>query len=149
MAVSKAATVDAYLAELPAERREVIAAVLDLVRRHVPAGYAEVMAWGMPGWVVPLDRYPKTYNKQPLSYLGLAAQKGYYALYLNCVYTDSAQEQALRDDYAARGRKLDMGKCCLRFKSLEELPLELLGRIIAGTSVEQFIAQYEAARAQA
>ena len=64
------------------------------------------------------------------------------------MYTDSAQEQALRDDYAARGRKLDMGKCCLRFKSLEELPLDLLGRIIAGTSVDQFIAQHEAARAK-
>ncbi len=149
MVSSKVATVDAYLAELPPDRRAVIDAVLDLVRRHVPEGYAECMAWGMPGWVVPLARYPKTYNKQPLSYLGLAAQKGYYALYLNGVYADSTQEQALREDYAARGRRLDMGKSCLRFKTLDELPMALLGRIIASSPVDAFIAQYEAARAKA
>jgi Domain of unknown function (DU1801) len=148
MATSKAATVEAYLAELPEDRRAVVSAVRDVVLRNLPEGYVESMAFGMIGYAIPLERYPDTYNKQPLAYAGLAAQKNYYALYLLGAYQDSAQEKALREAFAAAGKKLDMGKSCLRFKKLDDLPLDAIGRIIASTPPEAHIAQYEAARAK-
>jgi hypothetical protein len=146
MATSKAATVDEYLAELPDDRREVVAAVRDVVRRNLPEGYQESMAFGMIGYGIPLERYPNTYNGQPLSYVALAAQKSYYALYLMGAYQDSAQEKALREAFRAAGKKLDMGKSCVRFRTLDDLPLEAIGRIIASTPPEAHIAHYEAAR---
>lgn len=146
MVSSAAKTVSAYLAELAPERRAVVAAVRELVNAHLPAGYVEEMAFGMIGWNVPLNRYPKTYNRQPLCYAGLAAQKNAYSLYLNCVYSDSERELRLREAYARAGRKLDMGKCCLRFKSLDGLLRDEIGAIVASTSVEQYIAMYEASR---
>lgn len=147
MVSSTAATVEDYLLQLPAERRAVVAAVRDLVNANLPAGYVETMAFGMIGWSVPLSRYPDTYNGQPLAYLGLAAQKNGYSLYLNCVYSDPATEQVLRDAYARAGRKLDMGKSCLRFKTVDGLLLDEVAGIVASTPVETFIAQYERARA--
>ena len=112
MVSSAAATVEAYLAELPPERRAVVATVRALVNAHLPEGYVEGMHWGMIGWVIPLSRYPVTYNKQPLIYAALAAQKNNYALYLMCAYSDSQVERDLRAAYAAAGLKLDMGKSC-------------------------------------
>jgi hypothetical protein len=147
MVSSAAPTVEAYLAELPPERRAVIASVRDLVNRHLPPGYVEAMAWGMIGWGIPLARYPDTYNKQPLCYVGLAAQKNNYALYLMGVYAESTEEDGLRAAYARAGKKLDMGKCCLRFKSLEGLLLEEVAKVVAGTTVDEYIARYEASRA--
>jgi uncharacterized protein YdhG (YjbR/CyaY superfamily) len=146
MVTSAAATVDAYLAELPPERREVAAALRALIRRHLPAGYAEAMTWGMPTYEVPLARYPDTYNKKPLAYVGFAAQKQKYSLYLMGVYADSVQERSLREAAAAMGTTLDMGKCCLRFASLDRLPQEAIGKLIASLSVDDFIAMHEAAR---
>jgi hypothetical protein len=148
MASSKAATVEAYLAELPEDRRAVVAAVRDVVLRSLPPGYEESMAFGMIGYGVPLERYRQTYNGQPLAYAAIAAQKNYYALYLMSACAGE-QEQAVRVAFAAAGKKLDMGKSCIRFKKLDDLPLEALGRIIAATPPDAHIAQYEAARAAA
>jgi len=148
MASSKAKTVEEYLAELPADRRTVIASVRDLVNRHIPAGYVESMSWGMIAWEVPLSRYPTTYNKQPLPYVALAAQKQYYALYLTACYANSAQDVVLRNAYADAGLKLDMGKSCLRFKAPGDLLPEVIGGVIASTPVDTLIAQYEASRAR-
>ncbi|MGH8025287.1 MAG: DUF1801 domain-containing protein [Pseudoxanthomonas sp.] len=146
MASSAAATVEAYLAELPPERREVVATVRALVNAHLPEGYAERMNWGMISWEIPLARYPVTYNKQPLTYAALAAQKNYYALYLMNAYTDSQSERDLRAAYAAAGLKPDMGKCCLRFRRLDALLQPAVAAVIASTSVETHIARYEASR---
>jgi uncharacterized protein YdhG (YjbR/CyaY superfamily) len=146
MATSKAATVDEYLAELPPERREVVSRVRDLVRRNLPNGYEETMNWGMISYEIPLARYPNTYNRQPLSYVGLAAQKNYYALYLTSAYQNSEQGKQLAEAFKKAGKKLDMGKSCLRFKTLDDLPLDAVGRIVASTPPEKWIAQYEAAR---
>lgn len=148
MASSTAVTVAAYLAELPAERRAVVSAVRDAVNACVPAGYAEAMAFGMIGWGVPLDRYPNTYNGQPLSLVGLAAQKNGYSLYLNCLYGSAEREEVLRAAYAESGLKLDMGKSCVRFRSLDGLLFEAIAPLIAATPVEALIAEYEAARSQ-
>lgn len=147
MVTSTATTVDAYLAALPPERREVATALRALIRRHLPAGYAEAMTWGMPTYEVPLDRYPDTYNGKPLAYVGFAAQKNNYALYLMCVYSDSAQERTLREAAAAMGTTLDMGKSCVRFRALDRLPLDAIGTLIASHPVDEYIALYEAARA--
>jgi hypothetical protein len=98
---------------------------------------------------VPLARYPKTYNRKPLAYAAFAAQKQYFAIYLNMAHADSEQERAIREAYAAAGRRLDMGKCCLRFKRLDDLLATPVAAAIASTSVERFIEQYETARAAA
>ncbi len=148
MVASAAKTVEAYLDELPPERRAVIATVRDLVNAHMPEGYRESIAFGMIGWGVPLSRYPNTYNKQPLAYVSLAAQKNKYSLYLMGVYADSEQERALRAAAAAQGKKLDMGKSCLRFTKPEDLPLDTIGELIASISVDDYIALYEASRAK-
>jgi uncharacterized protein YdhG (YjbR/CyaY superfamily) len=148
MVSSAATTVDQYLADLPPERRAVVAAVRDFVNAHLPPGYVEAMAFGMIGWGVPLARYRDTYNGQPLAYVGLAAQKNAYSLYLMGCYMDSAEDRALRAAYARAGKKLDMGKSCLRFKTLDGLLLEDIGRIIASLPVDDYIARYESLKHQ-
>ena len=146
MVSSAARTVDEYLAELPPERAAVVAAMRDLVDAHMPPGYQEAMAFGMIGWGIPLSRYPDTYNRQPLGYVALAAQKNAYSLYLMGVHADGEQERALHEAAAAAGKKLDMGKSCLRFKRPEDLPLQAIGKLIASIQVDDYIALYEASR---
>lgn len=147
MASSRAVTVEQYLAQLPADRRAVLAAVRSVVTRAMPAGYTEEMSYGMIGYNVPLDRYPSTYNGQPLSYAALAAQKNHFALYLTCAYQDDQESGWLRGEFARAGKRMDMGKSCLRFKSLDDLPLDVIGAFVTRTPVDAFIAQYEKARA--
>jgi hypothetical protein len=112
----------------------------------MPAGYHEGIAWGAITWSVPLERYPDTYNGQPLGYVALAAQKRYYAVYLMGLYSDSEQDKGFRARWLASGRKLDMGKSCLRFKRLDDLDLGLLAEVVASTPVDAFLATYERAR---
>jgi hypothetical protein len=146
MVQSKAKTVEQYLKELPPERREVVAAVRKLVRKHLPKGYVESMAFGMIGWGIPLARYPNTYNGQPLGCVALAAQKNYYSLYLMCVYANSAEERALRAAFAKAGKRLDMGKSCVRFERLADLEMAAIGKAIAATPPERLIELYEESR---
>lgn len=146
MAKSTATTPEAYLAELPEERRAVVATVRDTILRNLPEGYREAMNWGMLCYEVPLERYPETYNGQPLSYVALAAQKNGYSLYLTGVYADPAQEEELREAFARAGKRLDTGKSCIRFRRVEDLPLDALGGIIGSMPPEGLIARYEAAR---
>jgi hypothetical protein len=146
MVSSKAISVDDYLAELPPERRSVVASVRDLVRRNLPEGYQETMNWGMISYEIPLERYPHTHNKQPLSYAALAAQKNFYTLYLNSVYQDGERKKWLEREFTKAGKKLDMGKSCLHFKRLEDLPLDVIAQAIGSTPPRKFIEQYEASR---
>ncbi len=146
MAESKAATVAQYLGELPPERAAVVSTVRDLVNEHLPPGFDETMRWGMISWEVPLERYQDTYNGQPLSVVSLAAQKQVTSLYLMCVYIDPNGERALRNVYAAAGMKLDFGKSCLRFKSLDRFLPEAVIPILERSSVEALIGSYAAAR---
>ena len=143
MVSSKAATVADYLAELPADRRAEISRVRDIINAALPEGYVEGMAWGMIGWAIPLERYPNTYNKQPLGYAALAAQKNGYSLYLNCVYASEERTERLKSAWAEAGKKLDMGKSCIRFKKTDDLALDVLRDEIASTTPEQFIEIYE------
>ena len=148
MVSSKAATPEAYLAELPPERRALVSRVRDLINANLPDGYLERMAWGMIAWELPLERYPNTYNGQPLTYAGLAAQKNHFALYLNCIYASEERSERLRRAYAAAGKKLDMGKSCLRFKKTDDLAEEVLADAIRSVPVEEFIPEYERSRAK-
>jgi len=141
-----ATTVAQYLAGLPKERRDALQAVRKVIRGSLPPGYRETFGWGMITYQVPLERYPDTYNGKPLAYVCLAAHKGYCALYLVGVYQSRAQAAELEAAFVAAGKRLDMGKSCVRFKVAEDLPLEAIGRLVASTSVKAFIEQYEASR---
>jgi hypothetical protein len=145
---SKAATVADYLAELPEDRRAVVSAMRDLVNASLPAGYDEVMRWGMINWEVPLGVSGPTYNGQPLSYAALAAQKNAYSLYLSCTYARPEGTERLKKAAKAAGKKLDMGKSCIRFRKADDLPLDAIRDEIASTTPEQFVAINERARAR-
>ena len=146
MAKSKAKTVDEYLAELPEDRRAEIAIVRKVILANLPDGYQEMMQFDMIGYVVPLERYPMTYNGQPLMFAALASQKNYMSLYLMNICSDEAVEKWFVEGYKASGKKLDMGKACVRFKSLQDLPIDLVGEAIALTPVAGFIERYELSR---
>jgi hypothetical protein len=143
MVMSKATTVAGYLAELPDDRRKTIAAVRAVVRKNLPKGYKEAIGYGMICYTVPLSAYPDTYNCQPLCYAALAAQKNYCALYLMNVYGDKPTAKAFRDGFKKAGKKLDMGKSCVRFKTAEDLPLDVVGRTIAAMPMKAFIEMFE------
>ena len=146
MVSSSAATVADYLDELPPERREHIEAVRNVVNAVLPAGYVETMTYGMIGWVIPLADYPNTYDREPLAYAGLAAQKNSNSLYLNGAYASPDRTDQFRQAWAASGKKLDMGKSCIRFKRADALALDVIRDEIAATTPAEFIAVYEATR---
>ncbi|PYR91056.1 MAG: DUF1801 domain-containing protein [Acidobacteria bacterium] len=142
----KAKTVNEYLDGLPPERREVVSKVRSVIKKHLPKGYEESVNWGIITYEIPLKRYPDTYNGQPLCYAGIAAQRNHYSLYLMAAYGDSKQAQYLEDEFKKRGKKLDMGQSCLRFKQLDDLPLDVVANVIASTPMQKYIEVYEASR---
>ncbi|UAJ80422.1 DUF1801 domain-containing protein [Leifsonia sp. ZF2019] len=132
-----------YLESLPPRRREVFQPVFDTVAAAMPTGYRLGIHWRMPGWVVPLETYRDTYNKQPLAYVSIGAQKNYTALYLMALSSDSAEEGAFRRAWGRTGRTLHMGKSCLRFRSLSDIDLPLIATTVRAFPVERFVALYE------
>ena len=145
MVRSDAATVEQYLDELPDERRPDIEAVRRVILNNLPPGYDEVMRWGMITYEVPLERYPATYNGQPLQFAALAAQKNYNTLYLtNVAYTGG--EDDFRRRYAATGKRFDFGKSCLRYRAADDIALDVIADTIAATPVDTYLADYEGAR---
>ncbi len=142
---SDATTVADYLAELPADRRTALEAVRQAILSNLPPGYEEAMNWGMIVYQVPMARYPDTYNGQPLAYAGLASQKNHMAVYLMGIYADEAIRERFETTYRATGKRYDVGKSCVRFRKLEDLPLALIGESIAAFSVDEFVARVEKA----
>ena len=136
---SEATTVEAYLDELPEDRRAALEAVREVILANLPDGYVETMNWGMISYEVPLDLCPDTYNGEPLSYAGLASQKRHMAVYLRNVYRSPELKARLEAGFAAAGLRLDMGASCVRFTRLDELPLDVVGEMIAATPVDEFI----------
>ena len=145
---SEATTVAGYLRELPADRRKALSAVRRVIREHLPEGYEEGMNFGMIVYQVPLRRYPETYNGQPLMYAALASQKHYMAVYLTGIYADERARRAFEKAYRTTGKRLDAGKSCVRFKTLDDLPLPLIGQTVASVSVDELIAVTERAHAR-
>ena len=143
---SDAKTVAEYLSNLDDVRREAISAVRGVILDNLPDGYEEAMQFGMITYVVPLSVLVDTYNGQPLMYVALASQKRHMSLYLTNVYADESVEQWFRERYRAAGKKLDMGKSCVRFRKLDDLPLELVGEVVARTPIADFVEIYKASR---
>jgi len=146
MVRSTARSPEEYIASLPPDRREAITAVRDVIRGNLPEGFEEGMEFGALTWFVPLERFPDTYNGRPLGLVALASQKQYMALYLNTVYGDPQLANWFRARYAASGKRLSMGKSCVRFRSLDDLPLDVIGETVAKVPVDQFVQHYQAAR---
>ncbi len=136
---SEAGSVEEYLAELEEGRRAAISAVRAVILENLPARYEETMQFGMISYVVPLSVVAETYNGQPLMYISLASQKQYMSLYLTRVYGDAALAAWFRQRYLATGKKLNMGKSCVRFRKLEDLPLDLVGEVVAMTPLAEFV----------
>jgi hypothetical protein len=146
MKKSSARTADEYLAELPQDRRAAIGAVRKVILENLPEGYEECMQYGMIGYVVPHSIYPAGYHcdpKQPLQYVCLGSQKNHMALHAMCAYGDKATLEWLQKSFKAAGKKLDMGKACLRFKKLDDLPLDVIGQLIARVPVNAYVARVE------
>ena len=143
---SDAKTVAEYLSNLDDVRREAISAVRGVILDNLPDGYEEAMQFGMITYVVPLSVLADTYNGQPLMYVALASQKRHMSLYLTNVYGDESVEQWFRERYRAAGKKLDMGKSCVRFRKLDDLPLTLVGEVVARTPIADFVEIYKASR---
>ena len=138
---SEAATVEDYLSELPEDQRQVVGTVREVIGANLPTGYEESMNWGMISYEVPLSVCPDTYNGQPLMYAALAAQKRHYAVYLMGIYISEESRDRFEEAYKATGKRLDVGKSCVRFRTLEDLPLELIGKAIAELPMADYVAQ--------
>lgn len=146
---SRAATVDAYLAELPDDRRAALAPVRRVVLDNLDDGFEEGMQYGMIGYYVPHRIYPAGYHcdpKQPLPFAALGSQKNYLSLHLMCVYGDAEAARRFRTAWEATGKKLDMGKACIRFKRPDDLALGVLGDTIRGVTAARWIECCERAR---
>lgn len=138
---SKAETIADYLAEMPPERREAIEKVRETILQNLPEGYEEAMNWGMITYQVPLEVYPDTYNKQPLMYAALANQKNHMAVYLIGIYMDEKLNQEFEESYKKTGKRYDVGKSCVRFRKLDDLPLPLIGESINAMEMDEFVEQ--------
>jgi len=136
---SKAITVEQYLNELPNDRKEAMSIVRQTIVENLPDGYNEVMNWGMITYEVPLETYPNTYNGKPLMYAALASQKNYMSVYLTGCYMSLDVRNKFKKAYKKSGKRFDAGKSCIRFKKVNDLPLELLGKTIASMDVNKFI----------
>jgi hypothetical protein len=143
---SKAKTVNEYISNLSEDRKKQIEQVRKVILKHLPKGYEEVMNWGMITYQVPLDHYPDTYNRKPLMYAALASQKNYMALYLIGIYLHDSLREQFEKEYRASGKKMNLGKSCLRFKTIDDLPLDVIGKAIAAFDVDCFIKKTEQAR---
>jgi hypothetical protein len=140
-------TPEEYLVALAPDRRAVLEPVHDVVQAAVPPGYERTVEFGMLSWVVPLSRFPHTYNGRPLAYVSLAAQKRHCSLYLMGLSTSTERELSFRQRWTTEGRTLDMGKACLRFRRVEDLDLDLIAEAVASTGVEEYLELYARARA--
>ncbi len=140
---SEATSVDRYLVGLPDDRREAIEAVRAVILENLPDGYEEAMNWGMITYQIPLETYRDTYNRQPLMFAALASQKNHMAVYLTGIYVSDEARDEFEKAYRATGKRFDVGKSCVRFRKLDDLPLDLIGQTIAAVPVERLISRVE------
>lgn len=141
-------TVAQYVAGLPPDRRSIVRKLRALLNRRIPEGYRESFLFGAITWAIPLERFPDTYNGQPLCYVALASKKNHLSLYLMGVYGEPARRKKLEAAFQKAGKKLDMGKGCVRFRNLDDLPLDVIGEAVAEVTPEKYIARYETSRAK-
>ncbi|MGQ0614146.1 MAG: DUF1801 domain-containing protein [Planctomycetaceae bacterium] len=145
------ATVKDYLASLSEDRRAAISKVRAAVNKGLPKGYKEGVQYGMIGWFVPHELHPAGYHcdpKQPLPFAGLGSQKSHMSLHLMCVYGDEKLRKWFEQEWKKSGKKLDMGKACVRFKKAEDVPLDVISETVARVPVAGYLAHYQAALAE-
>lgn len=146
---SKAATVDAYLAEVPEDRQKAMAKLRSVIKKNLPKGFKEGMGYGMMGWSVPHSIYPAGYHcnpKDPLPFMGIASQKNSINLYHMGIYANPQLLKWFQDAHAkASPKKLDMGKSCIRYKKPEDIPFELIGELASKITPQEWIEMYESA----
>ena len=143
---STATTVENYLAELPDDRREAIEAVRAVILKNLDPAIVETVQYGMIGYAIPHEVYPAGYHcdpKQPLPFLSLASQKNHMSLYLFCLYCGEEEVLSFQIAWEAAGKKLDMGKSCVRFKKLDDVPLDVVGKMVKRMTAKKFIKAYE------
>ncbi len=144
----KATTVKEYIDQLPEDRQKVIKKLRSTINKHLPKGFKEKIQYNMPGWVVPLSKYPAGYHASkgelPLPFINIASQKNFVALYHSGVYADPELHQWFVEEYPKHAkRKLDMGKSCIRFKKLDDIPYDLIGELAGKISPDAWIETYE------
>lgn len=144
---SKATSVEAYLAELPEERKIPMEQLRNVILKNIPSGFKEGMGYGMMGYVVPHDLYPAGYHcdpKLPLPFAGIASQKNNISFYHMGIYADSELLEWFVNEYPKHCKtKLDMGKSCIRFKKMDQIPYDLIGELMQKITVEKWIKMYE------
>jgi hypothetical protein len=138
--------VTTFIAALSPDRRAEVERVRTMIRRHLPEGYEEVVSKNMLVYQVPLARYSDTYNGHPLWYAALASEKSYLSLHLMPVYGDKALARRLEDGFRAAGKRLNMGKACIRFASADDLALDVVGHIVAAIPVDRWVEIARSAR---
>jgi Domain of unknown function (DU1801) len=146
---AQAATVSDIVKSWPEDRRAALSRMRKVILDHLPKGYEETAAWGMLAYSVPLSVLPDTYNGQPLGYVALGSQKNYMTVHLMPLYGDKKAEAWFRAEFKARGLKLNMGKACVRFTSLDDLPLDVIGELIAKYPLDAWVRMYEQSRTKA
>ena len=144
---SEAATPEEYINALPVDRKEVISEIRKVILKNLPKGFKECISYGMLGYVVPHTKYPKGYHcdpKLPLPFMNIASQKNFVAIYNMGVYADSKLLKWFTNEYPKHSKaKLDMGKSCIRFKKLDQIPYELIGELATKITVDNWIELYE------
>ena len=146
MEKKRPATPNEYVATLPPDRRAAIEQVRKVILEHLPKGYQESLSWGILSYEVPREVCPDTYNGKPLGYAALGSQKNYMTLHLMTAYGDKKTADWLKSAFKARGKKLDMGKACIRFKTIEDLPLDVVGEAISRMPMQDWVRIYQASR---
>ncbi len=143
---SQATTIEAYLQSLPDDRREAVQAVREVINRNIDNQFAEGMQYGMPAWFVPHSVYPAGYHcdpQQPVPFASVASQKNHVAIYMFCIYCLPGEAEWFAQQWKATGKRLDMGKGCVRFKRLEDVPLDLIGEAVRRATITRFLEHYE------
>lgn len=144
---SNALTVDQYINELPEERKNAIKKLREIAQKNMPKGFEEVMSYGMMGYVVPHEIYPNGYHcnpKLPLPFYGFASQKNSVNIYHMMIYADTNLYQWFVEEFPKYSKsKLDMGKSCIRFKKMDDIPFDLIGQLLSKISPQQWIEKYE------
>jgi len=139
-------SVNGYLTSLPADQRKVVSVVRETIRKNLPPGYKEMMQGKFISYVIPLSRLPDTYNGHALMYAALAVQKNYYSVHLLAAYGSPKELGKIQEGFKKAGKKLDMGKACIRFKKLDDLPLDVIGESVARVPAEEYIRRYESVK---
>ena len=142
---SKATTVEQYLKELPEDRRAALSAIRTMILKNLDKDFEEGIQYGMIGYYVPHRIFPDGYHcdpTQPLPFVSVASQKNHMAVYLMCIYMGQSEDQ-FRSAWLRTGKKLDMGKSCIRFRKLEDVALDVIAGVIRNVTAKDFVARYQ------